>query len=119
MAGPLPESPNADSVPPSAGYPSCSLVDCHDPGMLAVSVDMGDGPRHLPLCVEHATGLLDGEWEPMCEDPAVNADSLYVVCPACAGTGQDPVAVALERLGAVLPLRCEVCGGTGRRRDGG
>lgn len=35
-------------------------------------------------------------------------------CTACGGTGVDPVAKSLERHGAVLPLKCALCDGTGR-----
>ena len=34
-------------------------------------------------------------------------------CIDCGGTGTDAAAVALERLGAVLPLSCGRCNGTG------
>ena len=34
-------------------------------------------------------------------------------CIDCGGTGKDAAAVALERLGAVLPLSCGHCDGTG------
>ena len=36
-----------------------------------------------------------------------------ILCSECQGTGRDKTAEALEKLGAVLPLRCAKCNGSG------
>lgn len=59
--------------------------------------------------------MSDGAIAVLVEPGPVAVPESPETCVACGGTGQDPTALALEGLGAVLPLHCTPCGGTGTK----
>lgn len=77
------------------------------------AVPEGDGVRQVSLGTIFHSGCTPTDWPcgAFIGDPETRP--LQRACVSCGGTGQDSTAVALERLGAVLPLRCGECGGSG------
>ncbi len=73
------------------------------------TVDKGSGDRGAWV-----------QWHRHVERAALNVvltEREQITCPTCKGTGEDPTAVALEKLSAVLDLRCYPCKGSGSVPD--